>query len=489
VTPGPGAAEAAALARAALATPGLPAALEALAAERGGAIVQRKDGRAVARIPAAGGAVWVKWFGRRRLAEGRAEARAYRTLHACGVPAAPLLAVEEAADGLALALGDAGPGLDAVLLLEGHLAGKLRERLRRAARTVRALHAAGLRLPDLLARHLRVGADGEARIIDPARLAGPGVAGAKGRARDLGALLATLPRPAVPERARLRLFREGASDLPRAERRRLAAAVAREAARDRALRRRRRGRVEWDPAHLPALRALVGDPASFDAWFEGEIGVRLRRLPDRENRRAEAGGRAFFLKRHFDGSRAGPAELEAALRFRRAGVPAALPAAWGEDHGRGSFWLAASAPGEPLDDLLRRGAVPAAARRDLARLLGTYAGRLRRAGLRHRDLYCNHWIGRWSAAGGWELSLIDLQRAGPVGLLRERRLVKDAAALWASAPRPPVTRTDAVRFLRAYAGRPGRLDAAMRRFAGRVARRAASDAARAPRTPVSGAPR
>jgi hypothetical protein len=297
---------------------------------------------------------------------------------------------------------------------------------------------------------------------------------------DLGALFGTLPRLAVPERARLRLFREAAGDLSREERRTLARRVAREAARTRARSRHRHGLVEVDPAHRAALAHLA---EGFEGWFRGEIGECLRRLPDRENRRLSAGGQVYYLKIHF-GSRAAVAELEGALAFRRAGVPAALPAAWGEDAASGSFWLAAAAPGEPLDDLLSRpGAVPDAARRDLARILGGHAARLRRAGLFHRDLYLNHWIGRRTRGRGWELALIDLQRWGRVGLRRERWFVKDAAALWHSARRTPLARTDAVRFLRAYFALP-RLDRRAKSFARDVLRKAARMASHRPRTPT-----
>ncbi len=460
--------------------------LEALRALPGFDLVQWRSGRAVLRTRSAEGTLFVKRFGRSRGSEGRAEAEAYRRLAVTGVPAASLLAAEEGpGKALALALADAGPGLDDVVALEGHLPSKLRSRLSRSARTVRALHAAGFAFPDLLARHLRVGADGEVRLIDVARLRGPGKGGPPRRAVDLGALFGTLPRLAVPESARLRLFRKATADLSKEARRSLARRVVRETAKTRARTRNRRGLVEIDPAQFGVLSSAVPEAGIFETWFGGEIGLRLRRLPDRENRRLDLDGRRFFLKRHFRGTRAAADELEGTLAFRRAGVPAALPAAWGEDAGRGSFWLAAAAPGEPLDDLLaREGEVPPAARRELARILGGHCGRLRRAGLFHRDLYLNHWIGRWTPERGWDLALIDLQRWGSTGLRRERWFVKDAAALWHSARRTLLDRTDAVRFLRACFGIP-RLDRRAKSFARAVLRKAAAMAAHRPRTPVA----
>lgn len=458
---------------------------EALRALPGMELVQWKEERAVLRGRAGDRPVFVKRFARSRLAEGRGEAEAYRRLAVTGVPAAELLATEEAGGALALVLADAGPGLDEVALLEGTMPAKLRARLSRAARTIRALHGAGFRFPDLLARHLRVGADGEVRLIDTARLRGPGRTAPLRRAVDLGALFGTLPRLAVPERARLRLFREAAGDLGPADRRALARRVAREAAKTRGRSRNRRGSVDADPRHVDALGDMSHGVIRFDALFGGDVGERLRRLEDRENRRAEARGQVYYLKRHFRGSRAAVEELEGTLAFRRAGVPAALPAAVGEDAGRGSFWIAAAAPGEPLDDLLARpGAVPPSARCELARLLGAHAGRLRRAGLFHRDLYLNHWIGRWTPSRGWELALVDLQRWGRTGLRSERWFVKDAAALLHSARRTGLTRADGVRFLRACFGIP-RLDRRAKSFARAVVRKAARMAAHRPRTPVS----
>jgi hypothetical protein len=458
----------------------------ALRALEGFALVQWKEGRAVLLGRDGERAVFLKRFARSRAAEGREEAAAYRRLAVTGVPAAALLADVESGGARVLVVEDAGPGLDEVLALEGGMPAKLRARLSKAARTVRSLHGAGFAFPDLLARHLRVGADGEVRLIDVARLRGPGRARPLARAVDLGALFGTLPRLAVPERARLRFFREAAGDLPAGDRRALARRAAREAAKTRNRSRNRRGLVEVDPARRAAIEAAIPGAPRFEAFFEGEPGKRLRRLRDRENRRVESGGEVYHLKIHFDGSRAAAGELEGALAFRRAGVPAALPAAWGEDVDRGSFWCAAAAPGEPLDALLaRRSAVPARARRELARILGAHAGRLRRAGLFHRDFYLNHWIGRWTPAGGWELALIDLQRWGRTGLRSERWFVKDAAALWHSSRGTHLSRTDAVRFLRSCFGIP-RLDRRAKSFARDVVRKAARMAAHAPRTPTGG---
>jgi hypothetical protein len=144
-----------------------------------------------------------------------------------------------------------------------------------------------------------------------------------------------------------------------------------------------------------------------------------------------------------------------------------------------------AADGEPLDDLLRRG-VTVAQRRDLAIRTARIWRRMRECGLRHRDAYPCHVFAQLEASGA-KLRLIDMTRAGRAPFPKERWFVKDAAALWYGCPRPPVTRTDAVRWLREYF-RIERLDTRAKRFARRVAAKAARIAARQARKAARGAP-
>jgi hypothetical protein len=104
---------------------------------------------------------------------------------------------------------------------------------------------------------------------------------------------------------------------------------------------------------------------------------------------------------------------------------------------------------------------------------------MRECGLRHRDAYpCHLFAAPWGREPlRFELRLIDLTRAGRAPFPKERWFVKDAAALWHGLPKPPVTRTDAVRWLREYF-RIDRLDARAKRFARRVAAKEARIAAR-----------
>jgi len=87
------------------------------------------------------------------------------------------------------------------------------------------------------------------------------------------------------------------------------------------------------------------------------------------------------------------------------------------------------------------------ARRDFIRRLAAFIRRFHATGRRHRDLYLSHIF--CSDAG--ELRLIDLARASRP-LLRRRFQVKDLAQLHYSSPAGQFSRTDRMRFYRAYAG-------------------------------------
>jgi hypothetical protein len=207
-------------------------------------------------------------------------------------------------------------------------------------------------------------------------------------------------------------------------------------------------------------------------------------------------------------------ELAAIDLFQRAGILVNRVAAYAEDVDKGSMVAVKAAAGEPLDDLLRRG-VSVAERRALAVQTARIWRRMRECGLRHRDAYpCHVFAARFGVppSGGiaarptnvppeggtpnpaapgiddvrtgadlaptrHELRLIDMTRAGKAPFPKERWFIKDAAAFWHGLPKPPVTRTDAVRWLREYF-RIDRLDARAKRFARRVAAKERRVAAR-----------
>jgi hypothetical protein len=211
--------------------------------------------------------------------------------------------------------------------------------------------------------------------------------------------------------------------------------------------------------------------------YEGEGAVHLRTLPDRSNWRMELGGRTFFVKRHGPvrgrGLTPAAAEWEAIRTFRRAGIRAMRGVALGEDVDRGSTIWVERSPGRPLDDLLREGKLddPRRRREVVAEAAGI-ARRMRQREIHHRDFYACHLITDPDAPAGARITVIDLQRARRIPGLRKRWYVKDVAELLHSAPMPPVTRTDAVRFLRRCFGVP-KLGPREKRFARKVLAKAA----------------
>ncbi len=236
---------------------------------------------------------------------------------------------------------------------------------------------------------------------------------------------------------------------------------------------------------------------TFESWYdESLVGKPLRHTGDRANLRLTIEvlperRLALFLKRHEPmGLRQ---KATAWLRLRRPKTPArvewdnlhliaslgvatSFPVALGEDPATGrSFVVTAEIEGgKPADDFARErfasgDAAVTRDRRRFVRRLGEMVRRLHAARLAHRDLYLCHVFVRESP-GGFEVHLIDLQRLGPFVLSRWR--VKDVAQLEFSRPEGVFTRTDAVRFLRAYFNAP-RLDPAHKRFAKAVLRKAA----------------
>ena len=78
--------------------------------------------------------------------------------------------------------------------------------------------------------------------------------------------------------------------------------------------------------------------------------------------------------------------------------------------------------------------------------------RLHEAGYNHRDLYCCHFLIHESAAGEFDIRLIDLQRVQRRRWFRRRWIVKDLAQLAYSAPRDRVGCKDQIALMRHYFG-------------------------------------
>jgi hypothetical protein len=326
----------------------------------------------------------------------------------------------------------------------------------------------------------------DASLIDSARLARcrRGVPDRK-RARDLARLVASLPRVTTTPADRARIV-QAASGFRDAALERLLRRVSSGVERLRERTRWRHGYAEAAPDFVAALREVQGgaEPPLFEALLGGTGMEVVRTLADRQNRTLGRGpdGRPLFFVKAFPATARGPSpamqELDAIEAFQIAEIPVHRAAAWAEDVERGSVIAVRACPGEPLDDFLRNGAT-AAARRRLALRVARIWRRMRESGLRHRDAYaCHAFVG--DEPHGQDIRLIDLTRAGPAPWPRERWYVKDAAALWHGCPKPPVTRTDAVRWLREYFRVP-KLTREAKRFARRVAAKERTIAARSER--------
>jgi heptose I phosphotransferase len=122
--------------------------------------------------------------------------------------------------------------------------------------------------------------------------------------------------------------------------------------------------------------------------------------------------------------------------------------------------LFAAAPGDAFDRLwprLDREHAPitcGAVRHDLVRRLARFISAFHQSGVCHRDLYLCHVFSELDAQGRVppRFTLIDLARTHAPRWRRMRWLVKDLAQLDSSARGIGATRTDRLRFLRAYLG-------------------------------------
>lgn len=411
-----------------------------------------------------------------------------------------VIASGERRDGAWLVTADVAPDAEPLgesLLAAAHRGppAAARRAVEDAGRAVRAFHDAGFSFPDLTAAHAHLRRDRpHLWVIDVARLERHrGPAPVRARARDVGALLFSLELGCRPftRAGRVRFVRAASGltgDALRTFLRRVEDVFHRAAART-----RWRHGFWWTDRGAAGERDVltaVGAPGGDGA--HGRItDLRLwkvvRTLPDRTNLRMPRDGvPRHFAKAYPPGAAVrSPAmrEHEAIERFLRSGIPVNRVAAHTEDVERGAMLVVHACAGEPLDDRLRRGATPGE-RRALAVATARLFRRMRACGLRHRDAYPCHLFAApvpgHPDAPRFDLRLIDLTRAGPAPFPKERWFVKDAAQFWHGMPRPPVTRTDAVRWLRAYFAVP-RLTREAKRFARRVAAKERSISARAAR--------
>lgn len=178
----------------------------------------------------------------------------------------------------------------------------------------------------------------------------------------------------------------------------------------------------------------------------------------------------------------GPHELRLLRTAAALGIHVPQPVFAGADrqHACRSFLAVRELSGfEPLHEYIPRrfSQIPAAGdvahRQALSRRIADIARRLHAARWYHRDFYLCHLFIRvtGSAPDAFELAMIDFGRL--LHSHRARWQIKDLAELLFSADVSGITRTDRLRFLKHYLGQP-RLDAASRRLARRLERKAAS---------------
>jgi hypothetical protein len=91
-------------------------------------------------------------------------------------------------------------------------------------------------------------------------------------------------------------------------------------------------------------------------------------------------------------------------------------------------------------------------KRALIREVALLTALLHGAGFNHKDLYLTHILAKFDKVSGYSLKLIDLQRVEHRVSGRRRWLVKDISALNYSSPEGVITRTDRLRFFKAYTG-------------------------------------
>jgi hypothetical protein len=249
--------------------------------------------------------------------------------------------------------------------------------------------------------------------------------------------------------------------------------------------------VPWRVAAVlePACRvAGITDVASLLA-----AGETVRDLPYRTNHRVRIGPHLLHVKRHRHGGLRRHARSPEAVgleRMARAGVRVATCVVEGADRRAGVVaGVLDLAPASPARDLLAAGRLRVASRPGRSALfdLARQVARLHDAGLFHRDLYLDHVFVDPDATPP-RVTLIDGERVGRFRGRMGRRVVKDLAALEASAP--GVATTDRWRFLLAYlAARSLPADTWARPLSRAVVRKAARIRRHVPRTPVGAAAR
>lgn len=207
-------------------------------------------------------------------------------------------------------------------------------------------------------------------------------------------------------------------------------------------------------------------------------GEEFRRVKTRRTFRVELEGRGFFVKHHlgvgwgeifknwfvFKRPIVGALnEFRALKRLRELGIPTMTPAACG-CRGRNPAKLESFLITEELADMVdletltaawRETPPPLELRRRLLRAVADSVRRMHAGGVNHRDCYlCHYLTPRDEKRFGQTVYVIDLHRAQLRDRVPRRYLVKDLAGLCFSSFDAGLSKREALRFIRLYAGRP-----------------------------------
>lgn len=221
----------------------------------------------------------------------------------------------------------------------------------------------------------------------------------------------------------------------------------------------------------------------FDSFMEFSGGEVLKKISVRSITKfylsKDGHETGFYLKRHSQKPRLGTrfkrlvkktapsearGEFEAARALTRAKVPCARVAAFGERSTTQkveSFLVTEALDGyTQLEKMVHDFAPPLSKdmverKRALINGVAMLVGSLHSAGFNHKDLYLTHILAKPEGPVGYSLKLIDLQRVEHRTANRRRWLVKDISALNYSSPVGIITRTDRLRFYKAYTGKAG----------------------------------
>ena len=246
--------------------------------------------------------------------------------------------------------------------------------------------------------------------------------------------------------------------------------------------------------YLPLLRAARLDSYEALLNYAGEADSTAIKK-NRTILRFRCGPEQFFLKRHgkcswkeglkrilFGRQRSsGLAEWKNILRLKSAGLPIPDPVATGERLlfgmlERDSLCVTQAVEGKSLEAALPESFAPGRRSEwEAKKCVGGRVGRLVRElhcnGFCHKDLYLCHIFFCGEIAGEFELVLIDLQRVRRIRTIRNRRTVKDIAALhYSSLCIPAITNTLRLGCFLSYWG-SSRLDPSAKRFLRRVLRK------------------